>query len=78
MSWFTLEQCFKILKTYFQSGCCVAETVRVLKRTLGRNEAPTAPAVCKFEKNIHETGTLVDKTQGSMLIRCILPKSSVL
>ncbi|KYN16670.1 hypothetical protein ALC57_11179 [Trachymyrmex cornetzi] len=38
---FSLEERFEILKTYFQSQCCVAETVRILKRNMGRDRAPT-------------------------------------
>ena len=34
---FSLEERFEILKTYFQSQCCVAETVRILKRNMGRD-----------------------------------------
>ena len=36
---FSLER-FEILKTYFQSQCCVAETVRILKRNMGLIEHP--------------------------------------
>ena len=63
MSRFTLDQRWEILKTYFQSECCVFETVRVLKRTFGRNKAPATPAVRKFVKKVRETGMLVDNAQ---------------
>lgn len=38
---FSLEECFEILKTYFQSQCCVTETVRILKKNMGREKAPS-------------------------------------
>lgn len=64
MNRFTLEQRWEILKTYFQSECCVAQTVRSLKRSFGRDKAPTAPAVRKFVQKVRETGMLVDNTHG--------------
>ncbi|EGI59204.1 hypothetical protein G5I_12652 [Acromyrmex echinatior] len=45
---FSLEERFEILKTYFQSQCCVAETVRILKRNMGRDRAPTEGAIRKL------------------------------
>lgn len=60
MDRFTLEQRWEILQSYFQSGCCVAETVRILKRNFGRNNAPTAAGVRKFVKKVRETGLLID------------------
>ncbi|EGI66596.1 hypothetical protein G5I_04928 [Acromyrmex echinatior] len=46
---FSLEERFEILKIYFQSQCCVAETVRILKRNMGRDRAPTEGAIRKLE-----------------------------
>lgn len=64
MDRFTLEQRWEILKNagknYFQSECCVTETVRKLKRNFGRHEAPTAAGVRKFVKKVRETGMLID------------------
>lgn len=60
MNRFTLEQRWEILKNYFQSECCVAETVRKLRRIFGRNEAPSAAGVSKFIRKVRETGLLVD------------------
>jgi len=57
---FSLEERFKILKTYFQSQCCVAETVRILKRNMGRKKAPSGIAVVKLVKKVRETGLLLD------------------
>ncbi|KAJ8962482.1 hypothetical protein NQ318_000870 [Aromia moschata] len=61
MDRFTLEQRWEILKNYFQSECCVAETVSKLRTIFGRNEAPSAPGVRKFLRKVRETGMLMDK-----------------
>ncbi|KAJ8938597.1 hypothetical protein NQ318_020859 [Aromia moschata] len=58
MDRFTLEQRWGILKNYFQSECCVAETVRKLRTIFGRNEAPSAPGVRKLLRKVRETGML--------------------
>ncbi|KAJ8935836.1 hypothetical protein NQ318_019895, partial [Aromia moschata] len=60
MDRFTIEQRWEILKNYFQSECCVAETVRKLRTIFGRNEAPSAPGVRKFLRKVRETGMLMD------------------
>ncbi|EGI71100.1 hypothetical protein G5I_00066 [Acromyrmex echinatior] len=57
---FSLEERFEILKTYFQSQCCVAETVRILKRNMGRDRAPTDGAIRKLVRKVREKGMLVD------------------
>lgn len=62
MNRFTLEQRWETLTNYFRSECCVAQTVRFLKRSFGRNNASTAPAVRKFVQKVRETGMLVDHT----------------
>ncbi|EGI70804.1 hypothetical protein G5I_00410 [Acromyrmex echinatior] len=53
---FSLEERFEILKTYFQSQCCVAETVRILKRNMGRDRAPTEGAIRKLVRKVREKG----------------------
>ncbi|XP_018375528.1 PREDICTED: uncharacterized protein LOC108769183 [Trachymyrmex cornetzi] len=61
---FSLEERFEILKTYFQSQCCVAETVRILKRNMGRDRAPTEGAIRKLVRKVREKGMLVDDRSG--------------
>lgn len=61
---FSLEERFEILKTYFQSQCCVAETVRILKRNMSREKAPSGTAVVKLVKKVRETGLLLDNRSG--------------
>ncbi|EGI68949.1 2-hydroxyacyl-CoA lyase 1 [Acromyrmex echinatior] len=56
---FSLEERFEILKTYFQSQCCVAETVRILKRNMGRDRAPTEGAIRKLVRKVREKGIYV-------------------
>ncbi|EGI59175.1 hypothetical protein G5I_12672 [Acromyrmex echinatior] len=53
---FSLEERFEILKTYFQSQCCVAETVRILKRNMGRDRAPTEGVIRKLVRKVREKG----------------------
>lgn len=65
MNRFTLDHRWEILKTHFQCESCVAKTVRILKRTFTRNEAPIAPTVRKFVQKVRETDMLMDKTYGS-------------
>ncbi|KAJ8957917.1 hypothetical protein NQ318_001914 [Aromia moschata] len=60
MERFTHEQRWEILKNYFQSECCVAETVRKLRTIFGRNEAPSEPGVRQFLRKVRETGMLMD------------------
>ncbi|EGI65834.1 hypothetical protein G5I_05741 [Acromyrmex echinatior] len=57
---FSLEERFEILKTYFQSQCCVAETVRILKRNMGRDRAPTEGAIRKLVRKVREKGMYHD------------------
>ncbi|EGI68779.1 hypothetical protein G5I_02559 [Acromyrmex echinatior] len=40
--------------------CCVAETVRILKRNMGRDRAPTEGAIRKLVRKVREKGMLVD------------------
>lgn len=63
MNRFTLEQRWEILKTYFESGCVLAETARNLRIKFGRNEAPTERGIRKFIDKVRETGMLVDATR---------------
>ncbi|EGI69766.1 hypothetical protein G5I_01481 [Acromyrmex echinatior] len=44
--------------------CCVAETVRILKRNMGRDRAPTEGAIRKLVRKVREKGMLVDDRSG--------------
>ncbi|EGI61644.1 hypothetical protein G5I_10080 [Acromyrmex echinatior] len=44
--------------------CCVAETVRILKRNMGRDRAPTEEAIRKLVRKVREKGMLVDDRSG--------------
>ena len=58
---YTVEQCWKTLRHYFENHGNVAECVRKLRTEFGRREAPSAPYVCYLVKNVKETGILIDK-----------------
>lgn len=60
MSRFTLEERWEILRIYFQSDCCVADTVRNLSSVIPPDKVPSAPGVRKFIKKVRETGMLID------------------
>ena len=45
MDRFSLEQRFKILKTYFECGSVISETLRKLRTKFGRKAEPTARAI---------------------------------
>ena len=60
MDRFSLEQRFEILKTYFECGSVISETLRKLRTKFGRNAAPTARAIRKLMHKVRETGMLVD------------------
>ncbi|EGI57575.1 hypothetical protein G5I_14375 [Acromyrmex echinatior] len=48
---------------HFKQGereCCVAETVRILKRNMGRDRAPIEGAIRKLVRKVREKGMLVD------------------
>lgn len=46
---FSLEDRFKILKTLFQSQCCVVETVSILTRNMGHDKVPTVGAIRNYD-----------------------------
>lgn len=69
---FSLEERFEILKIYFQSQCCVVETVRILKRNMGHDKAPSGTAVMKLVKKVRETGLLLDNRSGFR--QCVRPR----
>lgn len=55
-------QRWEVLKNYFQSQCCVAETVKKFRKIIfGRNEAP---GVRKFIENVLETDMFVDNKRN--------------
>ncbi|KAJ8954789.1 hypothetical protein NQ318_014900 [Aromia moschata] len=78
MDRFTLEQRWEILKNYFQSECCVAETVRKLRTTFGRNEAPSAAGVRKFLRKFRELACLWIRRVIHVLVRCAQLKELLL
>lgn len=60
MEKFTCAQRVLIVKTFYQSGESCAATVRRLRGTLGRNEAPNESTVRRLMKKFEETGSVVD------------------
>ncbi|EGI63331.1 hypothetical protein G5I_08360 [Acromyrmex echinatior] len=52
------------LLSEFFIQCCVAETVRILKRNMGRDRAPTEGAIRKLVRKVREKGMLVDDRSG--------------
>ncbi|XP_039301292.1 uncharacterized protein LOC120356416 [Nilaparvata lugens] len=60
MEKFTCAQRVLIVKTFYQNGESYAATVRLLRGTLGRNEAPNESTVRRLMKKFFETGSTVD------------------
>ena len=58
---YTLEQCWEILRNYFENHGNVAVCVRKLRTDFGRREAPSAPYVSYLVKKVKEAGILIDK-----------------
>ncbi|EGI65392.1 hypothetical protein G5I_06141 [Acromyrmex echinatior] len=69
---FSLEERFEILKTYFQSQCCVAETVRILKRNMGRDRAPTEGAIRKLDAESNDPYLLLNDLEEAAFLTCEL------
>ena len=58
---YTLEQCWEILRHYFENHGNIAECVRKLRTDFRRRAAPSAQCVRYFVKKVKETGILIDK-----------------
>ena len=58
---YALEQCWEILRHYFENHGNTAECVRKLCTDFERREAPSAPYIRYFVKKVKETGILIDK-----------------
>ena len=65
MGRFTLEKNWEILKIYFQRDGSSTQTVRNLRKKLGKKEVPSSQFVDQFVKRVRETGSLLDKTTRS-------------
>ena len=66
MGRFKLEQDWKILKTYSQSGEPSTQTVRNPRKKFGKEEVPSSQFVDQFLKRVRETGSLMHKTTRSL------------
>ena len=64
---YTLEQCWEILRHYFENHGKVAECVRKLGTDFGRKEPPSVPYVRYLAKRVKETGILIDKPKREKL-----------
>ena len=60
---YTLEQCWEILRHYFENHGNVAEYVQKFRTDFGRREALSAPYVRYLVKKVKETGILIDKSK---------------
>ena len=60
---YTLEQCWEILRHYYEGYDNIAECVRKLHTDFGRRESPSAPYVRYLVKKVKETGILIDKSK---------------
>ena len=58
---YRLEQCWEILRHYFENHSNVAERVRKLRTDFGRRESPSGPYVRYLVKKVKEPGILIDK-----------------
>ena len=63
---YMLEQCWEILRHYFENHGNVAE-LRKLLMDFGKREAPSAPYVRYLMKKVKETGILIDKPKREKL-----------
>ena len=61
---YTLEQCWEILRNYFENHGNVAECVRKLSTIFGRREGPSAASVRYLVKKVKGTGILIHKLKG--------------
>ena len=60
---YTFEQCWEILRHYFENHGNVAEYVRKFRTDFERREAPSTPYVSYLVKKVKETGILNDKSK---------------
>jgi Helix-turn-helix domain (DUF4817) len=64
MEKYSKEQRILIVKTYYQNGESFAETVRKLRASLGREDAPTVYTVRRLIHKFEETGSTIDNKKS--------------
>ena len=58
---YTLEQCWELLRHYFENHVNVAKNMRNLCTNFGRREEPSAPYVRYLVEKVKETGIFIHK-----------------